>query len=169
MSPRETSIHGLRECGTRIDRLLEELHEVADPVAWKRIEALVTALVDLYGAGLEQALEHAHAVARSSGELDARLAEDELVSSLLLLHGLHPATIEERVGRALDRVRAELPAETKLELAEVEAGVVKLRVDPLGDSSAEATFARLAARAIERDAPEITSVHIEDTGGDEQS
>ena len=34
-----------------------------------------------------------------------RLATDDLVASLLLVHGLHPHDVERRVSDALDRVR----------------------------------------------------------------
>ena len=44
-----------------------------------------------------------------SGRLDAvaldALAADELVSGLLLVHGLHPYDVTTRVARALDSVR----------------------------------------------------------------
>ena len=55
-------------------------------------------VTNLYGAGLERLLE----VLSEAGRLDATaldaLAGDELVSGLLLVHGLHPYDVTTRVA-----------------------------------------------------------------------
>jgi hypothetical protein len=91
--------------------------------------SLVAALVDLYGAGLERTVACAREAARNAGELDERLIRDELVASLLLLHGLHPLGLEQRIEAALARVRTELPAAAHLRCVSVESGIVMLRID----------------------------------------
>ena len=58
------------------------------------------ALLDLYGEGLARIVDVAVATTAA-----AALADDELVAHLLLLHGLHPVPVEERVRGALDEVR----------------------------------------------------------------
>ena len=68
-------------------------------------EELVRLVVDLYGAGLERLLEIVYDAAGSTTELLGRLAADDLVASLLLVHGLHPDDVGDRVERALDDVR----------------------------------------------------------------
>ena len=69
------------------------------PVARERAEELVRLVTDLYGAGLERLLE----VLADAGRLDEALldalAADELVASLLLVHGLHPYDVGTRVAR----------------------------------------------------------------------
>ena len=57
------------------------------------------ALLDLYGEGL------ARIVGAASPDARRRSPSDELVAHLLLLHGLHPVPLEERVRGALDEVR----------------------------------------------------------------
>lgn len=149
--------------GEHVERLLEEVESVAGPVAWPRVEALVAALVDLYGTGLQRTVECAREAARNSGELDDRLVRDELVASLLLLHGLHPLGLEQRIGVALERVRRELPAAAPLELVGVESGVVKLRI---AESEARPGVrpppTTIVAREIQRDAPEVCGVEVEE-------
>jgi hypothetical protein len=150
------------ERGDRIERLLDEVQSVAGPVAWPRVEALVTALVDLYGAGLERMLACARDAATSDAELAARLASDELVSSLLVVHGLHPVGVEERVERALARVREQVPSGADVAFDRVEdGGVVHLRVADPSDRRGVPPLAVLA-RAIELEAPEVTGVTIDD-------
>ena len=57
------------------------------------------------------------------GALAEALAGDELVAHLLLLHGLHPVPLEERVRGALDEVRPYLDSHGgDVELLGVEDG-----------------------------------------------
>ncbi len=71
-------------------------------VARERAEQLVGEVTDLYGAGLERMLRIA--VAADPALVDAFVADD-LVASLLLVHGLHPHDVERRIEDALDSVR----------------------------------------------------------------
>lgn len=80
----------LHRDSARIEQLLDELKAMVGPPALQRIEELVTALVTLYGAGLERMVRAAREAARDPGELAGRLCGDELLSSLLMLHDLHP-------------------------------------------------------------------------------
>lgn len=144
--------------GEDIERLLEELEKTVGPATWPRVEALVAALVSLYGAGLERILAHARAAAATREGLEVLLAGDDLLASLLLVHGLHPIRLERRVEVGLRRLRAELPMAARLELVAVDGGVVRLRsVGVEGPPPAM----HLVARAIEREAPEITGVEVD--------
>ena len=71
----------------RIDELIDRVEELPDP---EPALELVRALLDLYGEALERIL------AAGGDELAARLADDDLVSHLLLLHDLHPLDAAER-------------------------------------------------------------------------
>ena len=74
-------------------------------VARERAEELVRLVADLYGAGLERMLDILHDAGRLDDDVLAALAGDELVASLLLVHGLHPYDVHTRVEQALDGVR----------------------------------------------------------------
>jgi hypothetical protein len=151
----------LQALGARIEELLDEVEAVAGPNAWPRVESLVTALVDLYGAGFARMLELSRAEARDSSALDARIAADEIVGSLLLLHGLHPVGVQERVEKALAQVGTEA-GRGGVELVKVEEGVVHLRVDPMAaDDAARRSFAHVAARAIHDEVPDVMRVDVE--------
>ena len=63
-------------------------------------QQLVREVVGLYGAGLQRIM----ALSEDPGAAE-RLATDDLVASLLLVHGLHPHDTRRRVSDALDRVR----------------------------------------------------------------
>src|SRR5689334_3324392 len=94
----------LRTVGARVEALLQELESSPDPSIRSRAEELVGSLVQLYGDALTRIVAAMHETAAPEHLLE-QLAEDELVASLLILHGLHPLTTEARIERALGKVR----------------------------------------------------------------
>jgi Fe-S cluster biogenesis protein NfuA/nitrite reductase/ring-hydroxylating ferredoxin subunit len=150
----------LRMVGSRIEELLGQIRSTGDPGAAETAEEVVRLVVELYGAGLERAVELAGPDALE------RFVGDELVASLLVLHGLHPKDTRTRVVEALDQVRPYLGSHAGgVELLEVdpEAGVVRLRLEGSCDGCPSSTqTVRLAIeRAIEQAAPEVTAVEVE--------
>ena len=125
----------LRVTGERIDALIDAVAGAGGgPVnparSRERAEELVRVVTDLYGAGLERLLEIVYDSGRLDDELLGLLAADDLVASLLLVHGLHPYDVPTRVEQALDGVRPYLGSHGgDVELLEVtDAGVVRLRM-----------------------------------------
>jgi Fe-S cluster biogenesis protein NfuA len=150
-----------REESERIQALLDEVRELAPRPAWQRVEELVQRLVSLYGEGLRRLLDHARAVG-ADGPLTGRLCDDELVSSLLLLHDLHPLSVDERVGGALDRVRPYLAERgARIELIEVRDAVARIRFIGGGGCSSGA-LREAVRRAVEDAAPELEHVEVEE-------
>src|ERR687898_3659217 len=93
----------LRERVGRIETLLEEIESFEDPESRAKTAEMVQALLELYGEGLGRIVE---SVGRLGGEdLKDELLGDELITHLLLLHGLHPVDVKTRVLGALDEVR----------------------------------------------------------------
>jgi hypothetical protein len=159
-------MEGLNESGStaqaesgRIQHLLDEIRDLAPAPAWERVEELVRRLLALYGEGLSRTLDHAHACG-ADGAFDQRLGADELVSSLLLLHGLHPLPTRDRVLRAVEQLRAHLePRGGRAEVVAVDGAVARLRF--AGSQALEA----LLRRAVEDAAPELQRVDIETFAG----
>lgn len=152
-------------CGERIELLLEA-SAAAGPVARERAEELVRLVVELYGAGLERLLELAHDTGALDDDLLAALAADELVSSLLLVHDLHPYGVQERVEQALDGVRPYLGSHGgDVRLLEVTGdGVVRLQLlgSCDGCASSSATLELAVDGAIRAAAPEIVRIDVEE-------
>jgi Fe-S cluster biogenesis protein NfuA len=146
----------LREMGARVEDLLGEIR-AADPAVAGRAEEVIGLLVDLYGEALS------HVVDLIDDPHLERLSDDPLVASLLLLHGLHPHAIEERVDRALDRIRPGLGGK-KLDVIRLEDdGTLRLRLSsPLdGCPSTIGTVQQTIEDAVAEWAPEVTKVSIE--------
>lgn len=152
-------------CGERIELLLEA-SAAAGPVMRERAEELVRLVVELYGAGLERILELAYDVGALSDEFLGALADDELVSSLLLVHGLHPYGVQERVERALEGVRPYLGSHGgDVKLLEVtEDGVVRLQLlgSCDGCASSAVTLELAVEDAIRAAAPEVVRIDVEE-------
>ena len=162
----------LRATGERIDALLDASGS-GGVVARERSEELVRLLADLYGAGIERILEVLYEAGRLDDEVLAALAADELVSSLLLVHGLHPYDVGQRVEQALESVRPYLGSHGgDVELVEVsEDGVVRLRLLGSCDGcpSSSVTLKLAVEGAIEAAAPDITGIVVEEAPATEGS
>ncbi|NDZ82190.1 NifU family protein [Streptomyces sp. SID10853] len=153
-----------RATGDRIDTLIAA-SAAGGAVARERSEELVRLVTDFYGAGLERLLDLVHEQGRLDDELLAALAADDLVASLLLVHGLHPYGVETRVEEALESVRPYLGSHGgDVELLGVTAdGVVTLRLLGSCDGcpSSSATLKLAVRSAVEAAAPEITGIEVE--------
>lgn len=153
---------GLRT-GERIGTLLDALG-AGGAVARGRAEDLVRQVTDMYGSGLERILE----ILAEQGKLDdgtlSALAADELVSGLLIIHGLHPDSMETRVAGALDSVRPYLGSHGgDVELLDVSPeGVVRLKLlgTCQGCPSSSVTLKFAVEEAIETAAPEVTAIEV---------
>ena len=110
-------------------------------------------------------MEILHEGGRLDDEVLAALAADELVAGLLVVHGLHPYGVEERVERALEAVRPYLGSHGgDVELLGVsEEGVVRLRLLGSCDGcpSSSVTLELAVEGAIHEAAPEVSAIEIE--------
>lgn len=154
----------LRAVGERIESLLDA-SAAHGPVARERSEELVRLVTDLYGAGMERMLDILYDAGRlDSVALDA-LAGDDLVASLLMVHGLHPHDVSTRVERALEDVRPYLGSHGgDVELVGIsEEGLVKLRLlgSCDGCASSSVTLKLAVEGAVEAAAPEVTGIEVD--------
>lgn len=153
-----------RNVSARVEELLAELTSVGDARTRERAEELVRLLMELYGAGLARIVEIL-AAEDVHGRLADRMAADDLVASLLMLHDLHPHGPAERVQEALEKVRPYLGSHAGgVEFLGVdEAGVAHLRLEGSCDGcpSSTVTVKLAIERAIAEAAPEVTGVEVE--------
>ncbi len=145
-----------RGAGDRIDTLLDAM-SASGTAARERAEQLVGEVVELYGAGLGRIVaELDHATMR-------RLLDDDLIASLLLVHGLHPDDVHTRVATALDSVRPYLGSHGgDVRLLDVTAGVVSLELTGSCRScpSSSVTLELAVEDAVRSAAPEIESIEV---------
>ncbi|HWC25413.1 MAG TPA: NifU family protein [Solirubrobacteraceae bacterium] len=152
----------VREEVEAAEAALAALEELPDGEARARGLAAVEGLLRLYGEALRRIVEQIAPLAAGADALQA----DELVAHLLLLHGLHPATLEERVDEALEEVRPYMGSHGGgIELIEVVDGVARVRLEGTCSGCAASTLTlKLAVEeAVLRAAPELHAVEaVED-------
>jgi Fe-S cluster biogenesis protein NfuA/nitrite reductase/ring-hydroxylating ferredoxin subunit len=148
-----------RMAGDRIQTLLDA-SAAGGTAARERAVQLVGEVTDLYGAAMERMLRIAMAT-------DPALAEqfvgDDLVASLLLVHGLHPHDVERRIEDALDGVRPYLGSHGgDVTLLGVVDDVVRLQFAGSCKScpSSAVTLELTVEDAVRAAAPEIASIEV---------
>jgi hypothetical protein len=153
----------LEETLSRIDALVVALDQLADGNARNAARELLELVLDLHGLALARMLAIV-ASAEDGRALVERLARDEQVRAALLLHGLHPETVEERVQRAVERLQLELGVlGLRVRIVAVGAAMVRLRVDGAhGPEGARAMGLRQQIEAaIVDEAPDLDEIVIE--------
>ncbi len=148
----------------RIGGLVGELENIADPEARAGAKALVQLILDLHATGLERVLE----IIAKNGDPGQRaiddLGQDPLVSSLLVLYGLHPLDLESRVEQAVEKIKPQVrKGGGELELLGMDDGVVHLRLQVTGHGCASTgkTLKALVEDAVYAAAPDMNRLLIE--------
>ena len=146
------------QVGERIEQLLGRLSGEQAELA----EDLVHTLLEFYGAGLSRIVD---ILGETDGGLVARLAEDDHVRGLLVLHDLHPKSTLERVTEALDKVRPYLGSHAgDVDLVGIDAdGVLQLQLKGTCDGCPSSTVTAKYAieKVVKEAAPEISDVVVE--------
>ena len=153
----------VKQAGDRIEEILGGLRS-GDAAAAAAAEELAGLLVGLYGDGLARIVAVAGESGQAGAELMAKLTEDPLVESLLLLHDLHPLDTGTRIQRALDQIRPYLGSHAGgVEYLGVTDGVARLRLEGSchGCPSSTVTVRLAIEDAVKNAAPEVTEVAVE--------
>ncbi len=147
-----------------IEVLIRQIEAAGDPNVRAAARELVQAVMELHGAGLERMVE----LLRSNGETGQsifnRIGSDEMASSLLVLYGLHPLSIEERVSQAIEKANRQMRSRNAtVELTGMVDGAVHLSLRANGNGPA---LKEVVEAAVYQAAPDIASLHID--GADEK-
>jgi Fe-S cluster biogenesis protein NfuA len=152
----------------RVQDLLGSLDEIADPVAQARVQELVGAVLELYGAGLERILGVIADAGEGAVHIRNALLDDGIIASLLLIHGLYPVPLEERIAQAVESVRPFLASHGGgVEILSVEDGVARLRLQGScnGCPASASTLEHALKEAIDDAAPDLLSLEVEGAVG----
>ena len=148
-----------------IEALLQRIEKANDPAMSAMAKDLVQRLMQFHGESIERMLEIIHQDAPERIAVIDALGQDPLVSSLLLLYGLHPDGLETRVQQALEKTRPYLKSHGgNVNLIGVDdAGAVTLRLEGSchGCASSSATLKLAVEEAIYEAAPDVTAIHVE--------
>ena len=152
----------------RVQELQAKLDSAGDPATRELAEELVSAVVQMYGAGLERVVGLLLAAGEEGRRLALALAEEEQVAALLLIHDLHPVPLLERVQGALEQVRPYMESHGgNVELLSLEEGVARIGLRGSCSSCAASTVTLEFAikQALEEAAPDLEGLEVEDVAG----
>lgn len=154
---------GLQERGARMETLLEEIEALKDPNARSKAAEVVEVLLELYGDGLARMMEVVAGGEERERNFEA-FTRDELISHLLLLHGLHPLDVETRVVEALEEVRPYLQSHGgNVEFLGIDGVVARVRMEGSCDGcpSSAMTLKLAIEEAVLKAAPDLEGVEAE--------
>jgi Fe-S cluster biogenesis protein NfuA/nitrite reductase/ring-hydroxylating ferredoxin subunit len=148
----------------QIEGLIRKIENLSDPEARETAVALLQALMEFHGSGIERMMEIVAESGESSYSIFDGFAADNLVGSLLLLYGQHPLPLETRVTQALDKVRPYLDSHGgNVELLGINDGRVQLRMQGSCKScpSSAMTLKLAIEEAIYAAAPDVVAIDAE--------
>ncbi len=148
----------------RVQDLQARLEELGQSVPRGLADELVSAVVQMYGAGLERILAALLQGGAEGERIAGSLADDPLVATLLLIHDLHPISLEQRVQQALDSVRPYMESHGgNVELLSLERGIARIHLQgSCSDCAASSVTLELAIKqALEEMAPDLEGLEVE--------
>jgi len=147
----------------RVQDLQERLEAMGDPATREVADQLVSAVVQMYGAGLERVVELLADGGAEGRAVAEAMSQDALLATLLLIHDLHPVPLAARVQAALDSVRPYMESHGgNVELLSLSDGIATIHLrGSCSDCSASAVTLELAIKqALEEAAPDLEGLEV---------
>jgi len=144
----------------RLEGLLAELSGSSDPALEQRAREVVATVLELHRRGLERLLE----LTTAENTVREALAHDPELSALLLLHGLHPIPLAERVERTLASLRERYRDRLEQLTLSAERGAeLTLRAVPTKNAcqSTRRALHKELEEALSAALPDVESVRVE--------
>ncbi|MDQ3021067.1 MAG: NifU family protein [Bacteroidota bacterium] len=161
----DNDIEDLNKQSQRIQELIDELDLIPDSKTKEFAQECIQEIVGFYGKGLERMLHIISANENSSAKNTInKLIEDNFISGLLLIHDLHPLSLETRLKNALEKVRPYMDSHGgSVEIVSLDEGVAKLRLSGSckGCPSSSITLELGIKEAIEENCPDLLGLEVD--------
>ena len=148
----------------RVQELTSRLEQLPDPAARDTAEALVSAVISLYGEGLERIFAALDEAGDAGAAIRERVSRDGVVASLMLIHGLYPVDLRARVLEALESVRPYMESHGgDVELVGLEDGIARIRLEGSCDGcpASSSTLELAIKQALQDAAPDLDGLVVE--------
>lgn len=152
-----------REMGKRLQELIEQIQTQPNPAARVLLQECLQSLLAFYGEGLSRILDQIHAAGADGNKIIDRLLKDPAVSGLLLIHGLHPVSLETRLHGALEKVRPYMQSHGgNIELLSLENDVAQIKLQGTCKTcpSSAITLELAVRRAVEEACPDLAGFEV---------
>lgn len=158
-APPPVDTAGVRRSVERMEAIIESLSRASEAVRQRSMEMLAL-VADLHEAALAQITGAIDEALVPPPEVWRALGRDDLVASVLLIHGLHPDPIETRVEHVVGELQRRSGPAAHVDLLEIDGGAVHLRVE--GANQSDAYRLRLnVERLLAERVPDLASVTID--------
>jgi Fe-S cluster biogenesis protein NfuA/nitrite reductase/ring-hydroxylating ferredoxin subunit len=158
------AVDELNQHGRKIQELVARIDSLADREASALLQDCMETLLAFYGEGLARILEVVKSAGPDGEKICDALARDDVVRGFLLIHGLHPLSLEARLREALDKVRPYLKSHGgNVELIRLRDDVAHLRLLGHCEScpSSAVTLELALRQAIEEACPDLMGFEVE--------
>lgn len=148
----------------RIEQLVQRATALQDPEARNTALELVQSLMDLHGSVMARIIELLSDSGDPGRNSLAKLGSDPLICGLLVLYGIHPVLLEDRVKRAIEKLGPELRKQAaSVKLLGISDCVVRVKIDTQthGLASSPEKLKLAVEHAILEAAPEVTAIAID--------
>ena len=146
----------------RVQDLIAEIEALPESAERELMRDCLYSLLEFYGDGLRRIL--AFLAGPSYEKLRSDLVGDDVVRAMLLVHGLHPVPLAQRLAEALESVRPYMESHGgDIEVAAIVDGVATLRLEGHCKTcpSSTVTLELAVRRAIEDACPDLEKLEVE--------
>ena len=159
MSDRADADRDFEQRFARIEGLLAQLSVSRDPLVERVTREVLATVLELHQRGLARLLE----LSAADEQARAALVRDPRVSAMLLLHGLHPLSLDTRIARTLDGLRERFQSKLADVTLEAHGARFAVRLVPTAGAcaSTRAALKQDFEQALLSAAPDAESVSVE--------
>jgi Fe-S cluster biogenesis protein NfuA len=149
----------------QIEQLVQQAAALPDESARTLALELLQSTMDLHGAVMSRIVELLSEGGDSGRNSLAKLGNDPLVCGLLVLYGIHPVSLHDRVTRAVEKLGPQLHKKGgSIELLGIADNSIQVKI--LGSQhscgSTPDSFRSIVEQAIRESAPEIAEIAIDE-------
>ncbi len=158
-----------RNLAEHLQGLLEQIQAQPNPAARALLQDCLQSLLTFYGEGLSRIVHHLQSNDGDTGQILERVLAEPTVSSLLLIHGLHPVPLETRLRAALEKVRPYMQRHGgSIELLSLDNEVAHVQLTGTCKScpSSAVTLELAVRRAVEEACPDLVAFEVVQAKGE---
>ncbi len=149
------------------NKLRQRMNKIGDLVSQLNTEErdrsreLLEAVMDLHGEALDRILQRLRGAGEAGDAAIQSLTEDPVVSSVLLLYGLHPLDFETRVRQAVEKLGPSLRTSgVYADLVNIDAGMIRVRFRGVDSAATARSVKASVEEELYAAAPDAESVVV---------
>ena len=154
---------------SRLQELIEQIESQPNPAARALLQECLQSMLAFYGQALGDIIDHLKAAGAEGEVILHGLLKNRAISSVLLVHGLHPIPLETRLRGALEKSRPYMQSHGgNIELLSLENEVARVKLSGTCKScpSSAITLQLAVRRAVEEACPDLIAFELVEEDAD---